>query len=204
VLILTFLSTAFTGIQTVKAFLPSPPSAASGQSSAAAAQTTVTSTTTSSIPRTTVLTSSTTRQTGFTSTSTFISASPTATAQPLTSSSALSGGAIAGIVVGIFFSVSLLLAGLTFTIKWRTMRRRMGKQRKFAVPKIYDPENTVKAPSYAFSPEPSSDVFPPHRQPTELSGSSDASTTEFRAQYVRSPIGPESSRQLPRAFTVVM
>jgi cell wall integrity and stress response component len=185
----------------VKAFLPSSPPATSGQSSAAATQTAVISTTTSPIPRTTVLTSSTTGQTGFASTSIFTSASPTATAQPSASSSALSGGAIAGIVVGIFFF--FLLSSLMLIIRIR-MRRRMGKLRKFVVPQTYDPENAVKAPSYAFSPEPSSDVFPPHRQPTELSGSSDASTTEFRAQYVRSPIGPESSRQLPRAFTVVM
>jgi len=196
VLVLTFLSTAFTGIQTVKAFLPSSPPATSGQPSTAVAQMTVTSMTTSPIPRTTVSTSSTTGQTGSASTSIFIPASPTAIPQPLDRSSGLSSGAIAGIVVGIIASLALLLG--TFGIV------RMRKLQKFAVSRTYDPENSVKAPSYAFSPGPSSDILPPGRQFTELSGSSDASTTEFRAQYVRSPIGPESSRQLPRAITVVM
>jgi hypothetical protein len=191
VLILTFLSTAFTGIQTVKAFLPSSPPATSGQSSAAATQTTVTSTATSPIPRTTALTSSTTGQTGFASTSIFVSASPTATAQLPASSSELSIGAITGIVVA-----GIVTLVLPVCLLWCVVRRRVRRrQRIFEVPVTSDPENAVNAPSYAFSPGPSSDILPPGRQFTELSGSSDASMTESRAQYVRSPIGPESSRR---------
>src|SRR6202012_2365731 len=125
-------------------------------------------------------------QTGSTSTSIFISASPTATAHPSATSSGLSSGVIAGIVVGL---VGVLLAlGASLLLFFRK------RQRIFQVPATSDAENTVKAPSYAFSPGPSSVILPPRREFTELSGSSDPSTAECRAQYVRSPNGPESLR----------
>jgi hypothetical protein len=199
VLILTFLSTAFTGIQTVKAFLPSSPPASTDQTSAVASQISSTSRVGSVAPSTTVLMTSAASQTLFSSTYSF-SATAAATTSPLARSSGTSSGEIAGIVVGTVLGVSLIIAAAFIALyRWRRLRSQEAK----GFPRRYDAENTAK-PSYAFSP--SSDLFsPPRRQFTQFSGSTDASAAEeIRAQYVRFPSGPESAGQLPRTLVVTL
>jgi hypothetical protein len=199
VLILTFVSTAFTGIQTVKAFLPSSPPASTEQTPAAASHTSSTSRTASLAPTTTFLTKSSAGSLTLLTSTHFFSGTASATPSLSPISSGLRGSAIAGIVVGVILAL-ISLSGVLFLF---LRRKRSIVRKERSLHRTYDAENTVM-PSYAFSP--SSDIFnPPRRQFTEFSGSTDASAAEeIRAQYVRTAVGSELDGPLPRTLTVTL